>query len=645
MEWSAGRASALEGTFDKSLFGLIPNEVHFLLLSHLPPKKRQALQRVCYLWGYLIASELPKERSDRTASYSPTKKENDTGAIKKLFTDPLKSLGKKLGLIESGPPLYRCTGIDERRLNSDNLILKKRFIRLPEGCQASASGSIDAHRIDIKRSSSHLWEDVIKSLKHDRLITHLNIALPEDHPTTQSIIKALCFNQTLTDLSFAGSKLSQVALATLGRNLKEIQGLRCLDFTGCELRSSDPFFLVEGIQVNSVLTSLKLKGHTFAHTDLLKLIKALKTSAIANLHLGKCISTQNDKNEVIEALGQLLEGPKALTHLHFEYEIIGSASGSEKTLCEAVKRNSTLRLLHLKGNFINDKEITALTEALSVHPTLSHLHLASCMMSKEKAHPFVEALRERTAMQAFKISLANAHAKIDPLALGNLLNSFKGRKLKFTSEWQLEALKSFDIVPKAISSTSTLTYLDISRNVFGDGLKQIAEALKVNETILYVNLSYCYDNYYCGAMNGPSEEVMRAFKELLEANTPLISLKLQGTEFSISKSFNMIATGLEANHRLAYLDISGCDIYDEQVHALAKALEVNMALTDLNLASNNIRSSGGALLAAALKHNSSLTHLNMEYNPLGDKARALLANISESSTVLTRIDLIDPHEM
>lgn len=627
LEWSWERASQSGGALNGSDFAIVPNEVQVLLLSHLSKKERKALQRVCYLWGYLIESGF-HERFERSQILKPTKKATPK-KLKALMFNPFKSIGTMMGVRESPTPC-ECIGVKERKLDNNGFILNERIVLPVDNQQLHAKCLVIRH-FDLPFKKSF-----IKYLKENRSVTHIEMMLPFEEPRImKSIFSALRFNQSLTELSLVGSSLTN-SFRDLINILKSNPRLTNLDLSRCSLIDMHAVFLARALQDNQALTTLKLKGNSFQVSGPLSLAQSLKTSAVAKLHLGNILISEYEKNGLLTTIASLFEGPGALTHFHFICHVRKgtkpSSSVDSSYFSEALKKNSTLQLLHLEGSFLGRDEVAALTETLAIHPTLSHLNLASCTMSFEQSFSFCRAVGMRTALQVLKIS------RIASLFLRAVVPCFHGCWFKYRQDASLDDSMQLSLAMETkINMSSTLTYLDLHNINFGEGLGLIAKALQGNETIRHVNLSRSYSSML---IQSPSQEVMQAFMRLLESNNTLISLSLKYINLSDSGHFNMIADGLKVNQRLAYLDMSACNINDKDAEALADALKVNIALTDLNLRINYIGARGCKLIAKSLMDNTTLTKLDLMLNPINSGIKHLF-NFSKFNSVLNRLYFLD----
>ena len=85
--------------------------------------------------------------------------------------------------------------------------------------------------------------------------------------------------------------------------------------------------------------------------------------------------------------------------------------------------------------------------------------------------------------------------------------------------------------------------------------------------------------------------------------------------------------------------LSGRQIDDTVVRAIAEELKTNRTLTVLDLQSNYITAGGAAQLCDALRLNRSLKELGLANNSLGDEGAAELSNLLDTNHTLERISL------
>ena len=150
----------------------------------------------------------------------------------------------------------------------------------------------------------------------------------------------------------------------------------------------------------------------------------------------------------------------------------------------------------------------------------------------------------------------------------------------------------------ALMVNRSLRVLDLSKNPISAGVVYLAESLKHNHSLLEINLSDC----------DISEENSKAIGDALMENKFLQVLDLHHNP--ISAGVVHIAESLKHNHSLLEINLSDCDISEENSKAIGDALMENKFLQVLDLHHNPI-SAGVVHIAESLKHNHSLLEINL----------------------------------
>jgi len=136
-------------------------------------------------------------------------------------------------------------------------------------------------------------------------------------------------------------------------------------------------------------------------------------------------------------------------------------------------------------------------------------------------------------------------------------------------------------------------------------------------------------------------EGVHQLAEVLKTNESLRKLNLMGNEIGVQGALDL-ASALKVNETLLSLNLLYNQMGNEGAKALAESLKSNHTLKELLLGNNNIGSEGAVQLAEALRVNSTLINLNMSSNPLtleGSKEilQALMVNRTLTGVNLYRI--------
>ena len=134
-----------------------------------------------------------------------------------------------------------------------------------------------------------------------------------------------------------------------------------------------------------------------------------------------------------------------------------------------------------------------------------------------------------------------------------------------------------------------------------------------------------------------------ALATALQHNTTLLFLNLPHNNICDS-GLSALPTALQHNSTLISLNLSFNKICQSGASALGTALQTNSTLTTLYLHSNNIDDSGANALATTLQHNSTLGALSLSYNNIGEWGWRALAIALQTNSALTHLDIFNQHD-
>ncbi|KAL0229348.1 hypothetical protein GEMRC1_013966 [Eukaryota sp. GEM-RC1] len=169
--------------------------------------------------------------------------------------------------------------------------------------------------------------------------------------------------------------------------------------------------------------------------------------------------------------------------------------------------------------------------------------------------------------------------------------------------------------PSNVFSPS-ITMLDLRCNRIGsEGARALAEALKVNSTIIEIYLD----------KNSIGPEGARALAEALKVNSTIIEIYLDKNSIG-PEGARALGEALKVNSTITHISLFANSIGSEGARALAEALKVNSTVAEIYLDENSIGPEGARALAEALKVNSAITYINLSKNSIRpEDARALVA--------------------
>ncbi|KAF9917864.1 hypothetical protein BX616_011059 [Lobosporangium transversale] len=321
-------------------------------------------------------------------------------------------------------------------------------------------------------------------------------------------------------------------------------------------------------------------------------------------------------------LASALKADTAITTLNLRGKSIGDEGAL--ALSEALKTNRTLTTLDLGSNRIRKEGALALSEALKANTTLTTLNMRKNPIGNEGALALSEALKTNTTLTALYLrdnSIGNEGA----LALSESLkaNATLTNLDLYSNSIEKEGALALS---EALKTNTSLTGLGLNSNSIGDeGALALSEALKTNTTLTTLDLMG----------NRIERKGALALSEALKTNTTLITLDLEYD--SLGKEGALLLSKI--NTTLDTLDFESQSLGVEGAYAIAEALKANTTLTALSLEVNSIGSEGALALSETLKVNTTLIGLGLGYNSIGDEGALALSEALKTNTGLTGLNL------
>ncbi|KAF0412365.1 RNI-like protein [Gigaspora margarita] len=307
-----------------------------------------------------------------------------------------------------------------------------------------------------------------------------------------------------------------------------------------------------------------------------------------------------------------------------------------KIVFKNISRNTTIISIYFHN--IDPKTLEFLCEVLCTNTIITSLEL-SCIEISKKCGLLVETHYKNTL------------AKL--LYMNNTLISLKISKTNYFN------YEGFKVFVEALCVNNSLTFLNLSYNKLGpkEG-KLLADALCKNTTLTSLNLE----------CNNLGPEGGKALAKVLYMNNALTSLNIYGNQLgsegckalakALCKNITLTSLNLSCNNigpeggkalaKVLYMDtaLTSLNIYGNQLgsegcKALAKALCKNITLTFLSLGNNGIDFEGGMALAETLCENNILTSLDVSFNRLGSEGGKALAKALHKNITLTSLDIGD----
>ena len=182
-------------------------------------------------------------------------------------------------------------------------------------------------------------------------------------------------------------------------------------------------------------------------------------------------------------------------------------------------------------------------------------------------------------------------------------------------------------IAQLLKDTSVIHKLDLSGNLIGElGLKSLCDALSLNTTLEFLDLSYCIPT--------ASEEIGLSLCQLLSRNTALNKLNLSGCKLL---GCHHIAAGLSNNKTLKNLTLVHCNLTDESVEDLFTGLSDYIEVLDIR---DNICISENGL-KALVRHLTTPCRLNQLFLPQDSAVfiNALVCEVNEKRRLIGLLEI------
>ena len=157
-----------------------------------------------------------------------------------------------------------------------------------------------------------------------------------------------------------------------------------------------------------------------------------------------------------------------------------------------------------------------------------------------------------------------------------------------------------DYIANVIQHNTHLLEIQLSpfNRIGAKGAKWLAEAIKINSTLLTIDLS---DSYI-------GDEGVEYLAQAIKINSALEKIKLARIKV---KGAKWLAEAIKINSSLQMINLNGNSIGAEGAKEIAEAIKINCALEEINLSDNSIGIDGAKFVADAIKMNSTLQRIDV----------------------------------
>eukprot|EP00029_Vermamoeba_vermiformis_P004367 TRINITY_DN1490_c0_g1_i1.p1 TRINITY_DN1490_c0_g1~~TRINITY_DN1490_c0_g1_i1.p1 ORF type:complete len:410 (-),score=105.00 TRINITY_DN1490_c0_g1_i1:872-2101(-) len=304
------------------------------------------------------------------------------------------------------------------------------------------------------------------------------------------------------------------------------------------------------------------------------------------------------EDEIIQPLCLALSNNKSLTWINFKYCEL--KFHTFPPIFQALSKHPTLTHLKLNGSY--SLKAKQLEDLLVTNTGLTKLNLNGCDLRDEGLEDLFKVLEHNTTLKEINLSSNNiATEKSGSKALSEILklNHLKKINLKLNHFHQYDK-KSIKILSEGLQQNTSLTDLNLEGNYIESvGYQWLAAGLKAHPALTKLNLSG--SDITGGA---------KWLNELLTQNRVLKTLYLNYAEMN-EEACRVLA--LHFTH-LDVVKLESNTLTAKEVQWLVQGLTSNSHLRELSLMRNTIGSEGCRALCTALKTNTTLQFLDLRFN-------------------------------
>ncbi|XP_069831337.1 leucine-rich repeat-containing protein 34 isoform X2 [Dendropsophus ebraccatus] len=337
---------------------------------------------------------------------------------------------------------------------------------------------------ELNQPSNHFIEEMLRQIEHpEHYVSALKICgnnrlvavkrvTDEDFLAISRVLKQ---NNFITSLDLRFNNLTNNGAVYIANCLKDGSSLFHLNLMGNDIETDGAEQIAKGLHRNDTLKSLRMTGNKIGNMGGMFFAAMLQiNSTLEELDLGDCdlgiesliaFSTVLKQNESIKSIN--LNRP--LFYVLQEDTTIHIA--------QMLKVNNTLKEIHLCKHEMTDSGVERLCGALLENRTLKYLDLSCNKITRDGVKCLANLLKKNTALE--------------------ILDLTSNRMEDEGAIYLAEAIHSHNHSLRALAIGSN--------NITGQGLKALADAVKVNKGLEYI---YIWGNVL-------DEEACLAFSELL----------------------------------------------------------------------------------------------------------------------------------
>jgi Ran GTPase-activating protein (RanGAP) involved in mRNA processing and transport len=337
------------------------------------------------------------------------------------------------------------------------------------------------------------------------------------------LAEALKDNSTLEYLNLGYNNFNQGGIKTIASSLKGNKTLTHLDLSNNAMQlegAKSLSFLLKEKQLplehlNISSNSINGDGFKFILSALMK-SKYIKYLDISTNSFPSC----NNPEIGAKSLDNFIKLNKSIEYLNLHQA--GISQKILKTICKSIGSNSNIKDLNLQSNGLGPGGITSLSDAILLNNTIIKLDLSNSNMGSAGLVRLTKSLLSNKGSSITHLNLSTNITGDKPEGADAIANLLKSSNLKYLNLYNngFNATHAKTIA-EGLKANKDLVYLNLGQNtqLYAQGAKHIVEALKDNHSLLELNMYYCQIN--------PMKDVFEA----LNHNQSLVKIILNSNTY------------------------------------------------------------------------------------------------------------------
>jgi Leucine Rich repeat len=364
------------------------------------------------------------------------------------------------------------------------------------------------------------------------------------------ILNALINNATLTSIDFSILDISLLGSVAIIQALQLNTTLKSVRLWIRTMSDSYLKPLVKYLQVNNSLETLYLLSHYggWSMEGSNHLVRALEVNA--SLRTFYFFYGNYGSNLDVQFIANLLQSKTALQSLSF-HKVSLYGVQEAKIIAAALKKNTTLLSVRFDGIFRHQDIAPTFADALGENTSLRAVSLSDSFMGDAGLQALAQQLRTNTSITELVLS-RNRFEKTGIEALCAALHDNKTLKTLSLSSVHIYESESVKAISVMLQKNNSLTSLDLAICRIYAGIEILAEGLRVNTSLKFIDLS----------MNVEDEDI-EPIASVLRFNRTLTTLRLCYNSITV-QNIGVLVDALQENQVLTTLDLPTHNGEDEK---------------------------------------------------------------------------------